>query len=166
MCPSEYSSCVGNQAERDPQGRTCEEELTWAIETDPDHYAPGTPGMMEIFMCFERQYFMEICPAEASSCFDVPACGDAFHAMMAQSMAGTGEPPDMATMDPAMMSLMMCMGSSGDECSMCHDGCGFDDHSCHFSCDEGPCGFGSDCYEVCDATGCYMHCDEEGPPEW
>lgn len=98
MCPSEYDSCVGHQAESDSEGRTCEEELAWVLETNPDDYTPQNPGMMEIFICFYRHEAMERCPAE--DCFAIPACSDAFTEMM-QAGAGGGTP---GMEDPALMS--------------------------------------------------------------
>ena len=98
---------MSDQAERDSQGRTCEEELTWAIETQPQDYTPETPGMMAIFVCYQRAQLLESdsCSMQASSCFAMSACSDAFDEMM--QMAGTGGTPDSEGMDPMLMSLMM-----------------------------------------------------------
>ena len=152
MCPSEYASCVDNQADRDSQGRTCEEELTWAFENQPEDYSPGTPGMMGIFVCFSAR---QNCPAEASSCLDVPACGDAFHAMMAQWMAGgTVTPPDMSTMHPMVMPLLTCLDDSDDDtredsCGECTDPA----HNCH-GCDAHEADCDTPCYTAADEAAC------------
>jgi hypothetical protein len=98
---------LDQEQERDSEGRNCGEELTWALETNPDEFTPQTPGMMELFMCVNRGLLMDSCPAQASSCFAMPACSDELDGMM---QGGTPD-MEMEDMHPMLMPLLMCMAS-------------------------------------------------------